>query len=230
MSDYHDKPEQLTETLSAYLDGALTSAERTALERHLAGCAACQEELAGLRHVGALLRALPEPALPRSFALPEPATRGRRAVGGRRISAWAGAAQWVGGLAAALGAGILILGMLPHIGMGGGASYASGDYPYHTVAGASTSASTRQPAVVSDTPVYSQATGENFATSTASATAPAPTTPSPAPTAAGSSTYGPLEPASSGAPFSPVGAILLIGGGAALAAGTVTRRRSRSTG
>ena len=67
--------ERLTEALSAYLDGALDGAERDALERHLATCEACRAELAGLRRVGALLRALPEPALPRSFTLPVTTTR-----------------------------------------------------------------------------------------------------------------------------------------------------------
>lgn len=64
------------EQLSALLDGALPAAERAQLEAHLAGCAACRAELESLRRMSALLRALPQPALPRSFALPlEPSTQ-----------------------------------------------------------------------------------------------------------------------------------------------------------
>jgi anti-sigma factor RsiW len=226
VSGYHDDREQLTEMLSAYLDGALTSAEREALERHLAGCAECQEELAGLIRVGALLRALPEPALPRSFTLPEPgAAHGGRSLpvrSARRVSAWSGAAQWVGGLAAALGAGILLAGVLPPLGFGGAASTAS--HQDGRYGGASTSAPTAQPHVSPSAPVFAGSPGTNTVTPTVTATATA--TP-PTPTATGSATNGPVEPADSGAPLAPVGAVLLIGGGAALAIGTVTRRRER---
>ena len=40
------------------------------LQLHLSGCELCQQELAELRQTVALLRALPQPKLPRSFALP----------------------------------------------------------------------------------------------------------------------------------------------------------------
>ncbi|HKS68809.1 MAG TPA: zf-HC2 domain-containing protein, partial [Ktedonobacterales bacterium] len=66
----HADREVLRERLSAYLDGELAPGDDAALERHLATCAECRDELAGLREVRALLRALPQPALPRSFALP----------------------------------------------------------------------------------------------------------------------------------------------------------------
>jgi hypothetical protein len=61
------------ERLSAYLDYQLPADERAALERHLPTCARCTAELAELRRTVAVLRALPAPALPRSFALPESA-------------------------------------------------------------------------------------------------------------------------------------------------------------
>ncbi|HEY7983598.1 MAG TPA: zf-HC2 domain-containing protein [Ktedonobacterales bacterium] len=61
------------ERLSAYLDHQLPADERAALERHLPACARCTVELAELRRTVAVLRALPAPALPRSFALPESA-------------------------------------------------------------------------------------------------------------------------------------------------------------
>jgi anti-sigma factor RsiW len=59
-----------TEQLSALLDGEISTEERTQWEAHLATCQRCQQELASLRQTVALLRALPQPALPRSFELP----------------------------------------------------------------------------------------------------------------------------------------------------------------
>lgn len=122
----HADREALRERLSAYLDGELAPADAAALERHLAECAECRDELAALREVRTLLRALPPPALPRSFALPPtaaphsarpPATwplpdRPPRAVPAHRpgttsarppAAALARAAQWAGSLAAAIG-------------------------------------------------------------------------------------------------------------------------------
>src|SRR5258708_13322802 len=97
--------ERQREQLSACLDGELSEGERIALERHLQGCAVCQRALAELRQVRALLRALPVPALPRAFTLPEssavpeslpPAAR-RPAASPARLPP-AGAAQSVGTL------------------------------------------------------------------------------------------------------------------------------------
>ena len=45
------------ENLSAYLDGELPQGERLALETHLAGCADCRAELAGLKKVSGLMKA-----------------------------------------------------------------------------------------------------------------------------------------------------------------------------
>jgi Putative zinc-finger len=66
----HESPEYRQEQLSAALDGMLTSEEQAALDAHLAGCDACTRELEELRMVRTLLRAAPQPALPRSFLLP----------------------------------------------------------------------------------------------------------------------------------------------------------------
>ncbi len=44
------------ENLSAYLDGELPQGERLALETHLAGCADCRAELAGLKKVSGLMK------------------------------------------------------------------------------------------------------------------------------------------------------------------------------
>ena len=73
-TNYHRDQDARDERLSAYLDGALDAVERQALERHLATCADCQRALAELRRVRDLLRALPTPALPRAFLLPETET------------------------------------------------------------------------------------------------------------------------------------------------------------
>jgi hypothetical protein len=70
--------EERREQLSALLDNELPAAERARLEAHLQSCAACRAELESLRRASALLRALPQPALPRSFLLPlEPAAQQR---------------------------------------------------------------------------------------------------------------------------------------------------------
>jgi len=56
--------------LSAYVDERLTERERARVERHLAVCEACREDLATLRQTVALLRSAPQVRVPRSFALP----------------------------------------------------------------------------------------------------------------------------------------------------------------
>jgi negative regulator of sigma E activity len=61
--------EQQREQLSALLDNQLDGQERAALETHMRDCAECQAELASLQQTRALLRALPQPALPRNFTL-----------------------------------------------------------------------------------------------------------------------------------------------------------------
>lgn len=67
---WHESPEYRQEQLSAALDGMLTPEEQAELDAHLAGCESCRRELEELRQVRSLLRAVPEPALPRSFLLP----------------------------------------------------------------------------------------------------------------------------------------------------------------
>ena len=60
-----------TEQLSALLDDQFSLEEQADDYRgHLIACMECQHELAELRQTVTLLRALPQPALPRSFALP----------------------------------------------------------------------------------------------------------------------------------------------------------------
>ena len=62
--------EQQREQLSALIDNELDEQERAELETHLPTCAECRAELESLQRTRALVRALPQPALPRSFALP----------------------------------------------------------------------------------------------------------------------------------------------------------------
>jgi len=59
-----------TEQLSAYIDKQLSAQERATCKLHLQTCEQCQSNLATLKQTVALLKALPQPALPRSFVLP----------------------------------------------------------------------------------------------------------------------------------------------------------------
>lgn len=140
---WHESPEYRQEQLSAALDGALAADEQAALDAHLAGCESCRSELEELRQVRALLRALPEPALPRSFLLPTegelaapraPAhTREIPPVGdmagetpvtplrprdrwehpSRRAMRTLGVTRWIGTIAAALGLALFLGTLLP---------------------------------------------------------------------------------------------------------------------
>lgn len=56
-----------TDTLSAYLNGAVTPAERDRVEAHLTTCVACRQELAELQATVALLRGLPQYEPRRAF-------------------------------------------------------------------------------------------------------------------------------------------------------------------
>lgn len=65
----HDEGHLTTEEISAYLDGELTSSEQDRLTQHLRSCSSCEQELHELRQTITLLKALPRPALPRTFTL-----------------------------------------------------------------------------------------------------------------------------------------------------------------
>jgi hypothetical protein len=66
----HDERHLTTEQLSAYMDKQLSAQEQAAYATHLQSCTQCQQALVGLQQTVALLRALPQPSLPRSFTLP----------------------------------------------------------------------------------------------------------------------------------------------------------------
>ena len=57
-------------SLSAYLDGVVSTRDRARLERHLAECTDCRQTLSQLRATVALLHQTPALPVPRSFALP----------------------------------------------------------------------------------------------------------------------------------------------------------------
>ena len=66
----HDERHLTTEQLSAYIDKQLSAQEQAEYAAHMQGCARCQQALVDLQQTAALLRMLPQPSLPRSFALP----------------------------------------------------------------------------------------------------------------------------------------------------------------
>ena len=65
----HNEKHLATEQLSAFLDTQLSPQEQSIVEAHLQDCQQCQDALAGLRQTVALLHALPQPDVPRSFTL-----------------------------------------------------------------------------------------------------------------------------------------------------------------
>lgn len=242
------------ERLSAYLDGELPATERAALDAHLRDCAQCQRELAALRQTRALLRALPAPAAPRDFRLPaQPAiaTTGRRGP-----PAWARPMQALGTIAAMIGLAFLIATALPQLprpmagGMAGGAETSAGTHQtvYGPVNGTPIPSLTASSitATASADQSSGQLTPQASATGTPGNTLEhAPTaapTSAPAGSSSGSSSgssagsnshYSPetSAPASPPTPFPIVpvaGFTLLFGGGAAVAVGSLARRRARA--
>jgi len=141
----HESPEYRQEQLSAALDGMLSADEQAALDAHLAGCEACSRELKELRQVRMLLRAIPEPALPRSFLLPTEGELVAPAVPARQVERQPApnvtplrrdnrvsrttrtlrVTRWVGTIAAVLGLALFLGTLLPGLARQGGAYSAS---------------------------------------------------------------------------------------------------------
>ena len=69
MAQLHDE-HLTTEQLSAFFDRQLSSEEQAVFDAHMSTCQQCQNNLADLRLTVALLRAMPEEQVPRSFVLP----------------------------------------------------------------------------------------------------------------------------------------------------------------
>jgi len=100
------------EWLSGYLDGQVSAGERRQVEAHLAGCAACRQDLNGLRRTATLVRTLPPVAAP---AILRSAVRARltpnHTPAGTRVRPWAQSLSrptWRLALAAAA---ILVIGL-----------------------------------------------------------------------------------------------------------------------
>jgi anti-sigma factor RsiW len=199
------------EQLSAYLDGELIAEEGAAIERHLPSCADCRAALVELRGVHSLLRALPAPVPPRSFALP-PASRPAPTRRSTARPSWYAASQRIGSLAACIGL-LLLLGT----GIAGlfGASTLSpaGDSRYGS--GSQTTA---------DAPVTTATPGASFRTPSAVATPPEYVR-TPNPGQIGKPTAHPQT--SPELPIVPLTGIGLLAGGAlVVVAGRVAARRT----
>lgn len=186
--------EHLTiEQLSAYLDKQLTPQEQAFFDAHLQSCERCQRVLAELRGTVALLRAMPEPALPRSFTLPadisqEPAPRPRPQpvplpVQQRRPSRsmLRRTMRAVSTLAAAIAVLFIISGLLAGFHPGGGAATMSNSAPVASGGSAAThpAATSRNlsPQVQPGTPAMgTKQSGTPAKSPVASTPAPTPTT------------------------------------------------------
>ncbi|HEY5005639.1 MAG TPA: zf-HC2 domain-containing protein [Ktedonobacteraceae bacterium] len=131
-----DKRHLTTEQLSALLDKEASAAEQAQWEAHLSTCPQCQRALTALRQTVAMLHALPQPTLPRSFVLsmeaaepsakpvvvaPTPIRPTRR-----RLNPYVrGVLRTVSALAAMIGVVFFLSGVLPALVRGGGATTAS---------------------------------------------------------------------------------------------------------
>lgn len=145
--------DQQREQLSALLDNELDEQERAELTAHLSTCAECRAELESLRRTSALVRALPEPALPRSFVLPldatpvpeqprqaapaarpvpgsarRPASMPPTSISSRRRSP-VRALQWFSAIAAVLGIILLLSSALPYLPLGRGYATSANSAP-----------------------------------------------------------------------------------------------------
>jgi anti-sigma factor RsiW len=69
-SDPRVPTEPTLEELSAFIDHELDAAEQTRVAEHVAGCAACQARLDGLRQTAHAVRSLPMETPPRTFTIP----------------------------------------------------------------------------------------------------------------------------------------------------------------
>jgi anti-sigma factor RsiW len=226
VNSLHNDHERQVEALSAYLDDALPSAEHEALERHLATCAECRAELEELRHVRALLRALPAPVPPRSFTLPATTASATRAA-----PSWTRVAQWGGGLVAVVGVGLLAAGALnthPTLSAGAAsrASYNS-SAAHSSVVPAGSNGATTTPTYGLDTPGASVTPSGTYGSAQATGSPQLSVTPSPTASSPTASAETGEQQQSASSPLAPVGATLLVGGGAALTAGSLARRRKR---
>jgi anti-sigma factor RsiW len=220
------------ERLSAYLDGRLEGEERAMLDAHLTTCARCAAELTELRQVVRLLHALPAPALPRSFALPEPVTSqtrhpvlGDNRAGRGAMRRWSAAIQWAGGIAAVFGV-VLLLGsalMGAHLGQGSMAGSTAPYAPSHAQLGSSDTAT---PGTASATTAGNGATASGSPTSGSTL---APESPQQAQAHNPEANWGSRNTTASGTPINGaiVGLALVICGMLAFILGRLAARSAR---
>ena len=155
------------EQLSAVLDKQLSPQEWSVCQAHLGTCQRCQGMLADLQQTSALLRALPQPELPRSFVLPatitspagqisRPEVRAPvRQIARGRSRTWPRylrySTRFISTIAAALGIIFIISGLLvslPH----GGATTASTPMNAPSSSSAGTSGTAQTPQAKVQTP------------------------------------------------------------------------------
>lgn len=140
-----DKRHLTTEQLSALLDKEASAEEQAQWEAHLSTCPQCQRALTALRQTVAMLHALPQPTLPRSFVLSVEATgqiaepiratptpiRPTR----RRLNPYVrGVLRTVSALAAMIGVVFFLSGVLPALGHGGATATSSSGTTQSSVA------------------------------------------------------------------------------------------------
>lgn len=242
----HESPEYRQEQLSAALDGMLAPEEQAALDAHLAGCETCTREMEELRQVRMLLRAMPEPALPRSFLLlptegelaaPQRAARtAERAPATttnitplrqptRRSTRTLQVTRWVGTIAAVLGMALFLGTLVAHQGASYNASAPNAaQSPQHggpNPAGAGGTAN----GVTIPSPTHTFAIGgtqstDKAATATSSPTAPAKSSGTPATTL-----VSPTSGLTTSDILRTVGLVLLFGGIVLALASFIVARR-----
>lgn len=110
-----------TEQLSASLDDQLTPDEQAKFQTHLKSCTQCQQELTELGQTVALLHALPQPVLPRTFTLPESIPQDqpapveftvRRRQGGKQVCKVSTTLRCLSSLVAVIGIFFVMSGLL----------------------------------------------------------------------------------------------------------------------
>ncbi len=179
MAQLHDE-HLTTEQLSAFFDKRLSSDEQAVFDAHLSTCQQCQGNLADIRLTVALLRAMPEEEVPRSFVLPsrlapvpERSVRQDRPVRPipQKRHTWLNtlrrSVRTVSTIAAVLALLFIISGIVPSLHFGGGeATSSTASAPVNSSAGASTNFGTvKTPNIHQTPPVHAQsAAGTNTPT------------------------------------------------------------------
>lgn len=206
----HESPEYRQEQLSAALDGMLTPDEQAALDAHLAGCDSCTRELEELRQVRMMLRALPQPAAPRSFLLPTEGELGAPGVPSRQVESPARtnvtllrqparqavasrttgalrATRWIGTIAAVLGLALFLGTLLPRT-LSHPNAASNGSAPMYGVGAPASTSSKDSATETSPSPTHTLTNGgQTNKAATATPSSPTPTvqvtaTPTAAPT------------------------------------------------